>query len=171
MFAEGPDSLELLPIDLIVQWRRCSKMADFLASYFEYHFEDRPVAAQVLSTGLNELIENLAKFSANKHDLVTISVRHFGEVIQIEATNRGRLESMAGLRAVLERIEGAHDIEELFVAQVEHSAANDLSASGLGFINLVKDYGAQLGVRIVPAAGGLCDVRVQVRLDVEEVIG
>ncbi|MCA9300779.1 MAG: hypothetical protein KDA28_17035, partial [Phycisphaerales bacterium] len=76
-------SLTLLPIDLIVQWRRCSVAADFLADYFSYLFEGRENAIHVLSTGLNEVIENLAKFSLDKRETVTVTVTHYGEHLRI----------------------------------------------------------------------------------------
>ncbi|MCK6521350.1 DUF6272 family protein [Myxococcota bacterium] len=162
--------IELLPIDLIVQWRRCSKMADFLASYFEYHFESRVVAAQVLSTGLNELIENLAKFSADKQRPVSVEISHFGEVITFETQNEARRAEVAALRARLTRM-ATTDPEELFLEQLEHTASRDRAASGLGLINLKKDYGARLSaeIRAVPDDPERFHVTLQLALEVDAV--
>ena len=162
--------LELLPIDLIVQWRRCSKMADFLAGYFEYHFEDRPVAAQVLSTGLNELIENLAKFSANKQQPVSVEINHYGELLTVTTENEAARPQATALRARLARM-ATTDPEELFLEQLEHTASSDRAASGLGLINLKKDYGARLAaeIRAVPDDPERFVVTLQLELDVDAI--
>ena len=162
--------VELLPIDLIVQWRRCSKMADFLAGYFEYHFEDRPVAAQVLSTGLNELIENLAKFSANKQKPVSIEINHYGELLTVTTENEAARPQATALRARLARM-ATTDAEELFLEQLEHTASSDRAASGLGLINLKKDYGARLAaeIRAVPDDPERFVVSLQLVLNVDAI--
>ena len=51
-------AVQLLPLDMIVQWKRCGQTADYIASYLAYHFRDFGRAMNVLSTVLNELIEN-----------------------------------------------------------------------------------------------------------------
>lgn len=162
--------VELLPIDLVVQWRRCSKMADFLAGYFEYHFEERTVAVQVLSTGLNELIENLAKFSANKRMPVFVEINHYGELITVTTENEAALPQVEALRGRLLRM-ATTDPEELFLEQLEHTASSDRSASGLGLINLKKDYGARLAaeIRAVADAPERFHVTLQLELDVDAV--
>lgn len=144
--------LELLPIDLIVQWRRCSVVADFLSHYFNYHFEDRTNAMQVLSYGLNELIENLAKFTGDKQEPVSLTMTHFGEALRVQTYNVARRPQAEALASRLEQLSTV-DPEELFLAQLEHTASEDKGASGLGLITIKKDYQATIGAEIVPLPG------------------
>ena len=145
-------TLTLLPIDLIVQWRRCSVAADFLADYFSYLFEERDNALHVLSTGLNEVIENLAKFSLDKRATVTVTVTHYGEHLRITTQNVALVANAEALAARLDRM-ATEDPEDLFVEQLEHTATHDRAASGLGLITIKKDYGAVLGAVIEEVAG------------------
>jgi len=162
--------LRLTPLDMIVQWQRCSVAADFLARWFSWHFQARPNAVHVLSTGLNELVENLAKFSLDKRAPVELEVAHYGDLLLVRTRNVGSAEQAARLAERLERL-ATTDAEELFIDQLEHTAANDRAASGLGLITLRKDYGAQLAADFTPLEGpeGPHRIEVTVTLDVAAV--
>lgn len=163
-------SLELKPLDLIVQWRRCSITADFLADYLVYLFENRPNAQHILSTGLNELVENLAKFSADKRASVTLSVAHYGEHLRVETVNVARRPQVEALSARLNRM-ATEDPEDLFLEQLEYTASSDRAASGLGLITIKKDYGARLGAVLEPVEGSddLTRITFLLELDVDAV--
>jgi hypothetical protein len=163
--------IELLPLDLVAQWSRCSLVADFLGEFLASGFDARrDVARNELSTVLNELIENAVKFAFDKQELVSLLMINYGDTIRLEASNvcdvRHATDLAEQIRRVLE-----NDAEELFVEQVERTAAEDRLASRLGFITMRKDHGARLGVRITDdAREGLRRVTIQVLLDTEEVV-
>lgn len=162
--------LRVTPLDMIVQWQRCSVAADFLARWFSWHFVTRPNAVHVLSTGLNELVENLAKFSLDKRAPVEVEVAHYGDLVLVHTRNVGSAEQAAGLALRLERL-ATTDPEELFIDQLEHTAANDRSASGLGLITLKKDYQARIGAEFTPLDGedGPHRIQVTMALDVDAI--
>lgn len=162
--------LELLPIDVIVQWRRSGQVADFLAHYFNYHFERRANALQVLSYGLNELVENLAKFSADKQVPVLLSVVHFGEVLRVQTRNVAAADRAGALAARLDDM-AQSDPELLFLAQLEHTASDDQGSSGLGLITIKKDYGARVGAEFTPLPGDVerYEITFTLELDVDVV--
>lgn len=159
--------LNVLPIDMIVQWRRCSIVADFLASYLSYLFENRQNAVNVLSSGINELVENLAKFAADKREPVSIVVSHYGEHLRVRTRNVARRAQAEALASRLTRM-ASMDAEELFLEQLEHTASQDHRASGLGLITMKKDYKALLGAELTPVEGGdeLFTVTFTLELDV-----
>ncbi|MBK7758833.1 MAG: hypothetical protein IPI35_21040 [Deltaproteobacteria bacterium] len=133
---------------LIVQWRRCSKMADFFwRPTSSTTLRDRPSPPRCASTGLNELIENLAKFSANKQKPVSIEINHYGELLTVTTENEAARPQTTALRARLARM-ATTEPEELFLERLEHTASSDRAASGLGLISLKKDYGARLAAEI-----------------------
>jgi hypothetical protein len=160
-------SLELLPLDFIVQWRRCSLTADYLAAHLSYHFLQRDTAREVLSGGLNELIENLAKFSDDKRHPVTITVSHYGEVLRVETVNVATKERAGALAERLDRM-ATTDPELLFLEQLEHTAVNDAQASGLGLITIKKDYGARMSA-VISDNGERCEITFILDFDVEAI--
>ncbi|HEX9244216.1 MAG TPA: hypothetical protein VF875_17360, partial [Anaeromyxobacter sp.] len=50
--------VEVVPIDLVTEWRRCGIISDFAAAYLEWAFARRSTARSVVSTVVNELVEN-----------------------------------------------------------------------------------------------------------------
>lgn len=156
-------------LELVAHWKRCGLTADWLAGFFAYDFEIdcRDAAASVLATTINEVIENAAKFCADKSAPITIAVRHHGDFIRIETRNRANATQAANLRAAMMEL-ATSDLGELFARRIEHQS--EPGASGLGLLILKKDYHAKLGVKLVPA-GTESDVHVQVTLDTEEVSG
>ena len=161
-------AVEMPALDLVTQWRRCGLSADFLAGYMAYDFADRGVASNVLSTVINEILENAAKFSADKRRPVRILVQQLGEFVRIEATNTVHPERVERFRSRLVQVL-EDDPEELFCRHLETAKDAPPGSPGIGLVMLRKDYGATLGARIEPRGDGLFDVTVQVNIPAEEV--
>jgi hypothetical protein len=166
-FAEAPSELltavelEVLPIDLVTEWRRCGMVADFLADYVVEAFERRDAARSILSTVANELIENAAKFSSDQRSPARIAIRHHGEVVHAEVCNRAGEKHVHSLREVLAEL-GGGDATAVFHRRVERRL-------GLGLALLAKDYGAHVGATIGPGGGGELAVCLRVALSAAEV--
>ncbi len=154
--------LEVVPIDLVTEWRRCGMVADFMADYMVHAFERRDVARSILSTVANELVENAAKFSSNKRTAAHVSIRHHGEVVHAEVRNQASEKHVQSLRDVL--LELARDeATAVFRRRME-------DRRGLGLALLARDYGATVGATVVPAgAGGEIAVCLRVALSAAEV--
>jgi hypothetical protein len=153
-----------VPLDLIAEWTRCGETADYLACYLAHDFEHRETAAIVLSTIINELVENAAKFSADKRRPVRIVVRQFGDRIAIEATNSASRSQASTFRETVARIV-AEDPEALFAERVAHPP--DIGGAGIGLIVLRKDYRASIDVQVESDPGPEESTRVQVRVTVD----
>lgn len=161
-------ALQLLPLDMIVQWRRCGQTADYVASFLAYHFRDFGRAMNVLSTVLNELIENAVKFTPDKQHPIRLAALFFGDKLLLESTNCIRDDQDAEFREFVERLFN-EDLEDLFVTQVEHSAEFDTELSGLGLITLKNDYVSGMGVRFRDGSDArMREVAVQLRLDTDD---
>jgi hypothetical protein len=161
-------ALELCALDLVAQWGRCGMSADWLAAYFAYDFEPtgRAAANAVLATAVNEVLENAAKFCADKRGVVRLAIRHHGDVIRIETTTVADRKRAQAFRDVLEELDRA-DLGELFASRVEHQ--REPGASGVGLIVLKRDYRARIGARLKPRPDGHWEVRVQVVLNAEDI--
>jgi hypothetical protein len=154
--------VEMVPIDLVTEWRRCGIVADFAAGYLVWAFERRHAARSVVSTVVNELVENAAKFSVDNHASTHVVIRHYGEVVHAEIRNEASDEHVARLREILEALarDGA---ESVFRRQLEERR-------GLGLALLARDYGATMGATVSPAcASGRNTVCLRVALSALEV--
>jgi hypothetical protein len=160
--------IHLCAIDLVAHWKRCGLTADWVGAFLQYDFEPdaRRAATELLSTAMNELIENAAKFCADKRDLLRLAVRHHGDVIVLETQSVADEPHARAFRTVLDELE-SEDPEELFRKRIERRG--DSGGSGLGLLILRKDYDARVAVRMEPRPAERWNVIVQLILDIEEV--
>lgn len=161
--------VELLTVDLISEWGRCSTVADFLAGYLAANFDERRTAALVLSTVANELVENAAKFSAGPEFPVRITAHHFGDALRIDV---GNVVAEERARVFVRRLEELRDedVETLFLSRLVEPTGGIGSGAGIGLMILKKDYGARLAARLLPRPDDrLYQVEVQVTLTSQEI--
>jgi hypothetical protein len=161
-------SVTLVPLEVVSEWRRCSETADYIARYFAHDFADRETAMLVLSTVINELVENTVKFSSDKTEPGEIVVRQFGDRLSITTSNVAQPVHADLLRAAVDRIR-VGDPEALFAERIAHPP--EVGSAGIGLIMLRKDYAARMDVRTSPHASraDLVRVEVEVTLDNREV--
>jgi hypothetical protein len=158
----------VVPLELISHWKKCSLVADFFANYQSLNFDDQQKAMSVLSTIINELLENAVKFTCDPNKLVSISLRRYQNEISIETVNITNKENAKKLASFIEKVEDA-DLEELFFEQIEEAAMSEHDASGVGLISIVKDYNAKLGLKIQEKPNeSLFDVHVKVSLSADD---
>ena len=174
-FSDGPSAaaltsvdIELRALELVVHWRRCGLTADWLALFFAYDFEPeaRQTAESILSTVINELLENAAKFCADKQRLVRVAVRHHGEFVSIETVNVASGAHAARLRETIEELTRSN-LDELFTRRMQ--TKNAPGASGIGLLILKKDYAVRLGAKLTPVGGDEWNVEVRVELSLGQV--
>ncbi len=154
--------MEVVPIDLVSEWRRCGMVADFMADYMACGFEQRETARSVLSTVANELVENAAKFTADKRGVAHVSIRHHGDVVHAEVRNEATDAWVRELSEVLGDL-AQDEASAVFRRRLE-------DRRGLGLALLARDYGARVGASISPSAkGGTTEVCLRVSLSAAEV--
>ena len=160
-------SLDILPLDLVVQWRRCGQTADYVAAFLAYHFGDFGRAMNILSTVVNELVENSVKFSSNKRHLLRLGALFYGDTMILETTNSISEEQVITFSSFIKRLLDGN-LDDIFIQQVEHSAEYDVVLTGLGLLSLKRDYASGMGVRIrTESSSSLHEVTVQLQLDID----
>ncbi len=161
-------AVTLVPLEVVAEWRRCGETADYLARYFAHDFDDRETAANVLSTVINELVENTVKFSGDKRIPGEILVRQYGDRLTITTSNVAHRGDADVLIAAVDRI-AAGDPEALFAERVANPP--DVGGAGIGLIMLRKDYDVRMDVRTSPHVdrSDLVRVEIEVTLDNREV--
>ena len=162
-------SLSFVPLAVVAEWTRCSETADFVARYFAHDFGDRELAGNVLSTVVNELLENAVKFSSDKSIPADLTVREYAERMSIVSRNVASPSQAAAFGDAVARL--AHgDPEQMFADRI--ASPPETGGAGIGLIMLRKDYGARVGVRVTPSDGDRAAiVDVEVEIDNREVEG
>jgi hypothetical protein len=163
--ALGSIAVELVPLDMIAHWHRCGATADWAAELLAYNFDNRATASNVLSTVINELLENAVKFSADKRRPIHLRAGQHGDRIVIETENAADEAQARALETHVETLFA--DRGELFARLIERAAAGDVDAPGVGLLVVRRDYGATLGVELSPLGTGEQLVRVRVALDAD----
>jgi hypothetical protein len=152
---------EIVPVDLLTQWQRCGMISDCLAEYLSYAFERREVARSILSTVVNELVENVAKYSADKLAPARIALAHLGEKLLVATTSVAGREHLERLGEELAEL-AAEDAATVFARRMAQRR-------GLGLALVANDYGAALGATVTPSNGGLSTVCLRAVLPSVEV--
>lgn len=137
--AESVVKLEFHPIDLVTHWKRCGLMADFVASFYSYSSpgkKDERILYN-LSTVINELIENAAKFSRQRSP-VFMNLKHYSNLLQVQVTNQVTKQVAENFKNKVNTLLTA-DLEELYFQQLEEKDEND-TQSGIGLMMILKDY-------------------------------
>lgn len=137
----------VLPLELMSNWRNCSVVSDLVVSDDMILAEMTAAIRNVLSTITNELLENAIKFSYDKNKLVTLSLHNFPNNITIETTNISHEKNAKSLKSFIKKLQ-TKNLDDLYFEQLERSITNHDNASGLGFLGIMKDYDANLGIKI-----------------------
>lgn len=140
--AETAFTIRFLPLDMFDHWSRGSMLSDFTAEYFRHNF---PGDAQfgLISTVVNELVENAVKFTANNSLPVELTLKKAGRRLMVRATNAVRLHRAEPFMAVCREL-FTNDLEEMYLERVKQDRESP-EASGLGLLLIRKDYSARLG--------------------------
>lgn len=157
---ENRFSISILPIDIFDHWDRCGDIADFVGTYFQYNFEET-TSQNIISTVVNELIENAVKYSRNKSSMIQLEIRKRQNHILLRVSNfipRNQRDHFVRVCSDLFQ----RDLEELYLEKLT-LGQKDRTFSGIGLILLKKDYEALLAMDIV--VGQEESVRVDVTVD------
>lgn len=161
---ENRFSVSMLPIDIFDSWDRCGDIADFVASYFQYSFRSAN-SKGIISTVVNELIENAVKYSRNKSSAIQLEVRKRQEHLLLRVSNliprNQRDHFVAICRDLFER-----DLEELYLEKLTRGR-QDHTYSGIGLILLKKDYEALIGVDFFQTQENTLKVEISLEMNVK----
>lgn len=161
---ENAFALSVLPLDIFDQWDRCDLVANFLAQYFAYGYEN-DTSKSIISTVVNELVENAVKYSRNKSSPIDIEIRKRREDLLLRVTNaipRNRKDHF--LKVCQDLFE--RDLEELYLEKLT-VAREDRAYSGIGLILLKKDYEALIGVDFLQTQENTLKVEISLELSVQ----
>jgi serine phosphatase RsbU (regulator of sigma subunit) len=143
-FKEGVDSsftVRFLPLDMFDNWQRGSVLSDFTASYFRHNFPSEEQFG-LISTVVNELVENAVKFTANNSLPVDLTLKKAMGRMLLQAANTVPIHRAQPFMEVCREL-FEKDLDQLYMERLTHDQA-DREASGLGLLLIRKDYSSKL---------------------------
>ena len=148
------------PLDLT--WHHASTTSEFLGEF--YAIRSRALSSDNNETRhsigylVNELLENAVKFRYPGDISIETSID--GARFEIKVSNLVSRETAERFSGLLEEIT-ARDPGELLIERIEANAEDATSsASGLGLLTLMSDYGAKLGWEFRQEEGDAAAVRL-----------
>ena len=143
---ESRFALQIRADDFIYQWERCGLTADYIAGYFGKQFcRDEMIAVNLISTALNELIENAVRFSLAPSFPISISVKNYSDALVIEVENYASEEDARSFQSYLDEI-SSKAINEIYLDRLKQVSEN-IEHAGLGILMILKNYSANLTVK------------------------
>lgn len=147
VLSEGP---------LGVSWQHASETCEFLGDVFALQHAkggaDYTEARHSIIYLVNELLENAIKFRAPGDIRLDCSLA--GGNFELTVSNETSPETAGRFQSLLDEIT-SRDPGELLIERIEENAADETSsASGLGILTLMNDYGARLGWHFRAASSG-----------------
>ena len=139
------------PALLPFQWVHCDSTATALASYFSAFFPERAQGDEVgreemafsVNYVANELLENVHKFGSGKRMELRACMTETD--LLLWTRNAAPAEARVRLESVISGILQG-DPQELLLERIEQNALNpESSASGLGYLTMMSDYGVRFG--------------------------
>ena len=162
-------------VPLQQRWRNNGLSADFLGDYvttFFPHDENDPATRNrraeiqgAVAFIANELLENAMKFhDQSLPEPITLYLNLEKERITLRETNGTDDATAERFQAFIERLR-ASDPDTLYMETLEQSATSD-NASGLGYLTMINDYGAELAWRFEGLPSGGRRVTTQVTIQI-----
>ena len=147
--AESHISFIASPIDMMTLWKRCSTLSNFIADFYEHIYEEtnKEKSQEMVSTILNEFIENAAKYSLKRDVNINIDICLYDTILKFEITNyTTTVQKDALLKSAID-IFNADDLEELYINKLQYKMEGS-KESGIGLLMLLKDYPMKTGIKV-----------------------
>lgn len=158
--------MRLQPIDMMSQWKRIGRVSDFTADFFVNNQSLSDFMRNSVSTVVNELVENAAKFAKPRNGLIDLDLKYYSTIIKIEIRNivsdRIRMNFETHIKKYL-----SEDIEKMYYEQLE-SLSDKEHSSGMGYLLLYKDYPIKFGYQFKKLDSDRHEVTVEAYLNITE---
>ncbi len=151
-WSESPPPLESSPLfsveftfpaqDFQTDWKQCSLLANYIAAYTAYQFQQQERAENIISTIANELLEAVV-YLAPPHSDLSIQVAQQESGLQLRSSHLIRTELVAAYTTFLTNLApGPADQSYLNLLITPKTPAHYFNQLGLMMVS--HDFGAQL---------------------------
>ncbi|MBE2220023.1 MAG: hypothetical protein IAF02_00700 [Anaerolineae bacterium] len=131
------------PIDEFQQdWKQCSLLANYIAEYTAYQFDQQERAENIVSTITNELLEAIVYLAPTQSDLI-IHLEQLEDGLQLKTSHLVRENLIAPYIKFLEELKlGVAD--EPYLNLLTSPEPSDHYFNQLGLMMISHDFGAQI---------------------------
>jgi len=151
---------------MMSQWKRIGMVSDFTAEFFGQHQNLGNLTKNSVSTVVNELVENAAKFAKPRNGLIDLDFKFYSSIIKIEVRNivSDRMRSNFELN-IKRYLTG--DIEKMYYDHLENLVSKS-DTSGIGYLLMYKDYPIRFGFQFKRLESDKHEVTVEAYLNIIE---
>lgn len=157
-------SIYVSSTDMNFYWKRCAILSNFISQFYSHSFESENLDKNAISTIINELVENSAKYSDKENNSIFIEIKDLGKVLRVEVKNRVTPWVKAIFENKIQAIQEGN-INQMYFDALE-SRNNGSGSEGLGILRLLKDYGLKLAYEFTKQEIGF-DLTIRVHIPIE----
>ena len=150
-------------------WTKCGLISNFIASYVTLSCPSEKSILNSLSVILNELIENAVKYYfTNNDDTINILVSRKDDNVYLKVKNRTNTANYMILQEAARVLIDQEKSNEKYFEKLIHIVPNQ-NTSGIGLLMIISFFKVQMSFQLQSIDGTeLCDVSVQVKIDMKE---
>lgn len=146
-------------------WKRCDVLSNFISQFYFHSYESKRLDKNAISTIINELVENAAKYSDKENSKIYIEIKDLGSDLRLEVKNRVTPWMKAIFENKIQTIQQGN-INQLYFDALE-SRNNGSGSEGMGLLILLKDYQLKLAYEFTKTEELDFDLTIRVHIPVE----
>lgn len=166
-------SFQAMTLNIDELWEGSALSAKFLSTFWGKFFPDNSNISPHIRKRVQddvhyisgELMGNAVKFSYEPEYLIEICLYLYENELRVYVTNSlnpdGETEFQTFIRRIL-----TENTSELFLEQIEKSAAGESQESGVGFLTMINDYGVTLSWKFGEKTPGVKTVTTLAQLPI-----
>ncbi len=166
-------SFQAMTLNIDELWEGSALSAKFLSTFWGKFFPDNSNLSQHIRKRVQddvhyisgELMGNAVKFSYEPEYLIEICLYLYENELRFYVTNSLNPDDEAEFQTFIRRIL-TEDPSELFLEQIEKSAAGENDESGVGFLTMINDYGVTLSWKFGEKTPGIKTVTTLAQLPI-----
>ncbi|EOQ98501.1 GHKL domain protein [Leptospira wolbachii serovar Codice str. CDC] len=158
-------SISVSSSDMTFYWKRCDVLSNFISQFYFHSYESKRLDKNAISTIINELVENAAKYSDKENSKIYIEIKDLGSDLRLEVKNRVTPWMKAIFENKIQTIQQGN-INQLYFDALE-SRNNGSGSEGMGLLILLKDYQLKLAYEFTKTEELDFDLTIRVHIPVE----
>ncbi|TGM60506.1 slr1658 superfamily regulator [Leptospira vanthielii] len=158
-------SISVSSADMTFYWKRCDVLSNFISQFYFHSYESKRLDKNAISTIINELVENAAKYSDKENSKIYIEIKDLGTDLRLEVKNRVTPWMKAIFENKIQTIQEGN-INQLYFDALE-SRNNGSGSEGMGLLILLKDYQLKLAYEFTKTEELDFDLTIRVHIPVE----
>jgi len=161
----GHLSLSVYAQDMTLQWKRCEIVSNFISQFYSGANRNESIDTNSISTIINELIENAAKYSEKENSKVFIEIKDLGNKLRVDVKNRVSSRIKLNFETITKTI-ASGNINQMYFDALESKHKDD-QTSGIGLLMLLNDYHLNIAYQIKNLHSDSFEITVRAHIPLE----